>query len=214
MNLQKLFETQKQLDERIIKEKGLEAEDLTLKRVRALLTELGELSNEEPSFKFWSEDREPRTKLRVECTTCIGTGDINAESNMQQMLEGQSGVPYEECDHCDGTGTERYKNPLLEEYVDCLHFILSIGLNNGYYDVHKDYVMTLNPMFRQSVDHSIIQLMQTDWEYYTTTIEGDYKDGFEVFLGLGSMLGFTTEQVEQAYYAKNKINHDRQANGY
>src|SRR5690625_5163995 len=26
-----------------------------------------------------------------------------------------------------------YSNPLLEEYVDCLHFILSIGLGLGYY---------------------------------------------------------------------------------
>lgn len=41
-----------------------------------------------------------------------------------------------------------------------------------------------------------------------------YTQAFESFLQLGAKLGFTWEQVEEAYYAKNKVNHARQANGY
>lgn len=41
-----------------------------------------------------------------------------------------------------------------------------------------------------------------------------YQEMWELFLGLGEMLGFTWDEIEQAYYAKNKENHERQNNGY
>ncbi|MFY0167293.1 dUTP diphosphatase, partial [Bacillus anthracis] len=34
------------------------------------------------------------------------------------------------------------------------------------------------------------------------------------FLGLGKKLGFTFEEIEQGYYKKNEVNHQRQDNGY
>jgi dimeric dUTPase (all-alpha-NTP-PPase superfamily) len=37
---------------------------------------------------------------------------------------------------------------------------------------------------------------------------------FAAYLNLGEMLGFTEEQIEQAYFEKNKINHQRQEVGY
>ena len=45
-------------------------------------------------------------------------------------------------------------------------------------------------------------------------IQGAYQDVFECFASLGALLGFTDEQIEQAYYDKNKINHERQSDGY
>nr|QRZ17779.1 dUTP diphosphatase [Virgibacillus sp. AGTR] len=41
-----------------------------------------------------------------------------------------------------------------------------------------------------------------------------YRILFMQFIRLGEMLGFTTEQIEQAYLDKNKVNHERQANDY
>ncbi|MED4886180.1 dUTP diphosphatase [Lysinibacillus fusiformis] len=41
-----------------------------------------------------------------------------------------------------------------------------------------------------------------------------YDSVFEGFINLGIALGFTWEQVEEAYYAKNKVNHERQNAGY
>ncbi|WP_338088272.1 dUTP diphosphatase [Lysinibacillus composti] len=37
---------------------------------------------------------------------------------------------------------------------------------------------------------------------------------FKEFTVLGEQLGFTWEQVENAYLEKNKINHERQLSGY
>ena len=41
-----------------------------------------------------------------------------------------------------------------------------------------------------------------------------YDIVLEHFVGLGVMLGFTWEQIEQAYMKKNAVNFERQENGY
>lgn len=41
-----------------------------------------------------------------------------------------------------------------------------------------------------------------------------YEYTFMQLVNLGAMLGFTWEQVVDAYYKKNKIDHERQTNGY
>src|SRR5699024_9188223 len=118
MNLNKLFPLQKQLDEHIVKEKGLEGQDLLDKKILALQVELGELANEFRGFKFWSENQEPNV-LSYKCSECGFTRKENID-----------------CPLAD----EHYEfymigfNPLLEEYVDCLHFILSIGNDLGEFE--------------------------------------------------------------------------------
>lgn len=216
MNLQKLFETQKILDDRIIEQHGLEGQDLLAEKIIALQVELAELAQEWRGFKFWSKDQKPRTSEKIECSTCVGTGDSNAEANMEQMMEGNTGYPYEACEDCGETGIAGYRNPLLEEYVDCLHFILSIGLEIQVVNLaiiepfiaKSGLVQQFNVLFKH-VGGMKIQL-EADWH----AAHKKYVHIVSLFAGLGEMLGFTWEQIEQAYYDKNKINHTRQATGY
>ena len=208
MNLTKLFDTQRILDERIVQQKGLEGRDMLPNKILALLVELGELANEERSWKFWSEDRESRTHIDLICSPCWGTGDINSEANAESMMEGGSGIPYEECEYCKGTGKDGYKNPLLVEYVDCLHFILSIGLEIG---IHH-FVYKEDHNFKES---NITQQFLSVMDYAIMLRDDDYcSELLKSFVYLGEMLGFTWEQIETAYFEKNKINHSRQDNGY
>ena len=93
MNLQKMFEMQKALDDRIIKEKGLEGQDLLPNLILALQVELAECANEWRGFKHWSNDREPRTKIEHFCPTCEGTGDENHDINLQYLEEGHAAEP-------------------------------------------------------------------------------------------------------------------------
>jgi dimeric dUTPase (all-alpha-NTP-PPase superfamily) len=51
-------------------------------------------------------------------------------------------------------------------------------------------------------------MMEEDKEYYNPLLE-EYVDGLHFVLELG-----LDEQIEQAYLAKNKINHVRQETGY
>jgi dimeric dUTPase (all-alpha-NTP-PPase superfamily) len=55
MVLKELFEVQRKLDERIIKEHGLEGKYLFDRKLVSLKTELGELANETRLHKYWSK---------------------------------------------------------------------------------------------------------------------------------------------------------------
>lgn len=174
MNLNKLFQIQSGLDYHIVKEKGLEGQDLLDKKILALQVELGELANEWRGFKFWSKNQSPQ--------------DFHLENG-------------------------KLKNPLLEEYVDCMHFILSIGLNIG--------VKSYDPIKLISLTNDITGQFNTifkligQWEKVFLFIDHDpYHVVVNEFLNLGEKLGFTWKQIEQAYLDKNKINHERQLNGY
>jgi len=204
MNLEKLFKIQAELDKRIEEKHGLQNEDLLDKKILALQVELGELANEWRGFKFWSEDREPRIEVR--CHSCKGTGffDFVEPFSNEHFTEG--------CGYCEGTGIQE-GNPLLEEYVDCLHFTLSIGLEVGADDFLESYD-DWSYMAEKNVVNLFSTLYQIDWGRLDDNSWNEYFDGFEYFMTLGRELGFTWEQIEGAYLAKNKINHERQESGY
>ena len=220
MNLQKMFEMQKVLDDRIIKEKGLEGKDLLPNLILALQVELAECANEWRGFKHWSNNREPRTKIEHFCSTCDGTGDENHDINLQYLEEGHATEPYSECQDCNGSGKLGETNPLLEEYVDCLHFILSIGNRIGF---NND--ATIQQIMRRAEERELetnivivkafSRLMSLVFGFYFWIENaGTYVRFFERFLNLGEMLGFTPEQIEAAYMDKNAVNHQRQQEGY
>lgn len=183
MNITKLFEMQRELDERIVKEKGLEGKDLLPQKILALQVELGECANEWRGFKFWSKNQNPRTEFIQPCFECNGE-DIGME-----------------CHRCEGEGYEIKSNPLLEEYIDCLHFILSIGISLGENEARPQTIY----------DRSIVNLFS---ETITWDWQGHYGCGLTVFIELGKELGFTWDQIEAAYMDKNAVNHDRQSTGY
>ena len=205
MNLEKLFKLQKELDDHIEKNHPRqEGEDRLAKKILALQVELAECAQESRCFKFWSKDQEPRIKdyKQIKCKWCNGSGDDG------------TGV----CPDCKSSG-DVYKeyNPLLEEYVDCLHFILSIGLDlklGGPYVIGTYKGPSIIRQFNfvyQDISKLDVAINE-DWE--EDEIFEQYDELVRGFLGLGEMLGFTWQQIEQAYLEKNKINHERQANGY
>jgi len=187
MTLTELFQIQKKLDERIIKEHGLEGRDLLDKKILSLQVEIGELCQNWRGFKFWSKDQEPRTK---------------AERPV--------------FDESIGEHVFVKVNPLLEEYVDCLHFILSIGT-----ELKSEHVRWFKN--GKSIDFSYSSItdqfnrlfeivgevnVSTDYECE------EYEELFYTFIALGVLLRLDWEQIEQAYMDKNKINIERQNNGY
>jgi len=191
MNLTELFQIQKKLDERIIKEHGLEGQDLLDKKILALQVEIGELVNEWRGFKFWSKDQEPRTEVY---------------SSEYLVLP-------------DGREIEKVRNPLLEEYVDCLHFLLSIGNELEYDYVPKpDFfptdLVTLFLQVNAEISDIYHFLYVVEFERDQETLLNTYQCLFDLFLMIGQRLGFTEQEAMDAYIAKNKINHARQDNSY
>src|SRR5690606_17442502 len=165
MNVATLFELQKPLREKIIKQHNLKNRSLLQNFVLALQVELGELANEWRGFKHWSVDRKMR------------------------------------------------RNKALEEYADCLSFILEIGLE---IDIQPKYI-------KEIICDSIIK--QFNEIYYSCAdlaycyekgcdISSIYYYLFEYFIGLGKLLGFSEDEIMQAYREKNAENHRRQEVGY
>lgn len=101
------------------------------------------------------------------------------------------------------------KDVILEEYVDCLHFILSIGLDRGLRDVKLKQIYNSNDLTDQFRDiFTYINTFQ-----YEPTME-HYEKLFNQFLLLGRKLEFTEEEIFRSYLEKNRINHERQDQGY
>ena len=101
------------------------------------------------------------------------------------------------------------KEKVLEEYVDCLHFILTIGLDKSYTDITleikpNDYSLT-DQFLNLYIDINDLVISPSKDHYITL---------FEDFLSLGLSLGFPIEDIENAYLDKNNINHQRQNIGY
>ncbi|SFB24529.1 Dimeric dUTPase, all-alpha-NTP-PPase (MazG) superfamily [Lentibacillus halodurans] len=98
---------------------------------------------------------------------------------------------------------------ILEEYVDGIHFMMSLGLEKGYrYD--SDVV---NPgetdetgQFNRVYDACVT--------FYRAPSEPHYEQMFESYLQLGILLGFDEKAVKSAYLKKNEINYERQNQGY
>lgn len=101
------------------------------------------------------------------------------------------------------------KTVILEEYVDCLHFLLSIGLDEGF--DNAQILMKSNP---RDLVQQFQEIFRKSSVFYQSLKEEDYVDLFEGFLSLGRKLGFTWEDIEEGYLLKNQINHQRQAEGY
>jgi dimeric dUTPase (all-alpha-NTP-PPase superfamily) len=101
------------------------------------------------------------------------------------------------------------KQVIAEEYVDGLHFILSIGLVLGIKDYQENLAATeadTTDMFLQVYDAITILKQKRTNESFNKL--------FSTYLQLGDNLGFTAEEIKNAYMEKNKINFERQNSGY
>lgn len=225
MNISELYEMQKALDARIIEEKGLQGQDLLPNTVLALQVEIGELANEWRGFKHWSNDREPRGEMKVQCPKCHGEGTHGD-------LGGNLGYIEVDCTNCDGN-CEVTINPLLEEYVDCLHFFLSIAHQRNWPESIYLYVEAIEDiretgfdggitgaflemeywLLRSYMENKPMETVEKNLKY--STKEFCFRNAFFIFIALGIVgFGFSWELIAEAYLAKNRINHMRQENGY
>jgi dimeric dUTPase (all-alpha-NTP-PPase superfamily) len=200
LNLNELFEIQAKLDAHIEKEHPRQpGEDRLAKKILALMVELGELANEARFFKYWSHDQEPRIVVR------------------EWKLYEDTIKEYGDSTHRRYEGVVRpvLRQPLLEEYVDCLHFILSIGndIIGELTDSEIEDILLNAKEDSGDVVETFIVLNSCSCELKFRE-KYDYISLLTIFLSLGLTLGFTWDQVEQGYLAKNKINHQRQESGY
>lgn len=211
VDLKNLFETQKVLRNRI----AYNNPDRFDKLVVAFLVELGECANEWRGFKFWSKNQKPRT-VSVELR-----GEYKKKNIIHGFTKGGARrliVDDEEIHWSKLDDFYEIKNPLLEEYVDGIHFILELCIDldldakqlEMFIDGQRKVIGSIEGQFGY-IYHNAAGLM-TDGPHEEKALNMLYVAN--AYIGLGYRLGFTWEQIESAYYEKNQINHERQENGY
>jgi dimeric dUTPase (all-alpha-NTP-PPase superfamily) len=102
------------------------------------------------------------------------------------------------------------KAVILEEFVDGIHFILSLGLESGFR--YKDLPSERN--LESSVTDQFLKIYGTIHEFRANRTAQVYTKLFRDYLDLAVMLGFTEKEIEQAYIEKNEVNYERQQKGY
>lgn len=102
------------------------------------------------------------------------------------------------------------RDVILEEYVDGIHFILSIGLELGIQDQ-----VTLSPIEEErDIVEQFQQVYASIIDFRRALNSENYHKIFNEYILLGKLLGFSAEDIEKAYMMKNEVNHKRQDMGY
>jgi dimeric dUTPase (all-alpha-NTP-PPase superfamily) len=103
------------------------------------------------------------------------------------------------------------KEVILEEFVDGIHFILSLGIECGFDTRQIDLTLsepTLSVTEQFLIVYEVISIFQRSKGL------DDFIRLFEAYLQLASILGFKKEEIDQAYLRKNEVNYQRQQNNY
>jgi dimeric dUTPase (all-alpha-NTP-PPase superfamily) len=99
---------------------------------------------------------------------------------------------------------------ILEEFVDGIHFILSIGIDLSY---EAGFELKIIEKEISQVDQ-FLAIYQCITEFRLGHTKETYEDLLSEYFSLGLLLGFSTEEIMFAYISKNEINHERQEQGY
>lgn len=193
MNFKKLQAMQAKLDEAILAEKApMTQEERFNKTLVALSVEIAEVANCAEHFKFWKDNK----------------GKVDSE-RFRKFDYGDNLIVYEDWGYGAKEATvdfaQAHKLTLIEECSDALHFILSLA--NQY-------------EFEMSVNLDTIAGKYDLKDYYYIDLQKAVFDKANIdvvlyiFLNYTKSLNITPQEIEQAYYDKNKINYERLENGY
>ena len=103
-----------------------------------------------------------------------------------------------------------------EEAADCLHFIISIGNTLG----HKIWLADIpDVMNYQQTEKVYLQLQEGCKSLWLNVFDGVetkvlYEELLIDFMRLLKLVGIDKKELLYCYYVKNRINHERQNNGY
>lgn len=100
---------------------------------------------------------------------------------------------------------------ILEEFVDGIHFILSLGLECGYEDVRE---ISAAPAGKEDASEQFLEVYGSIQRFRMSREKADYIALFQSYMRLALLLGLGEDQIEQAYVDKNEVNYQRQREGY
>ncbi|WP_301110195.1 dUTP diphosphatase [Sporosarcina sp.] len=100
---------------------------------------------------------------------------------------------------------------ILEEYVDSIHFLLSLGIEKGFDSLEE---WPANAVDEQDLTKLFLQTGRSIYTFLDDLSFENYQAIWVMYGLLAKQLGFTEEQIIQAYIDKNEENYARQRSGY
>jgi len=101
------------------------------------------------------------------------------------------------------------KERVLDEFADGLHFLLSLGIDQGF-DVKNIEVEDDN----SSLTDNLLMTYELTSKFYSEQNLSNYLEAFKSYLRALFKLGFSWLEAKDAYYKKLKENHVRQETNY
>lgn len=101
------------------------------------------------------------------------------------------------------------KDTIIEEYADALHFFLSLGISIGI--ENKVFVVT---KLTSTIEEAFLCLYKNVIDFINDRTNEKYCIAFEYFLSLGLLLGFSKQDIIDAYMKKLDTNYIRQRTNY
>lgn len=101
------------------------------------------------------------------------------------------------------------KERVLDEFADGLHFLLSLGIDQGF-DVKNIEVDDDN----SSLTDNLLMTYKLTSKFYSEQNLSNYLETFKSYLRALFKLGFSWSEAKDAYYKKLKENHVRQETNY
>lgn len=199
MNWNKLQEMQLALDNAILQAKPkMSAEERFNKTLVALSVEVAEVSNCSEHFKFWKDNK--------------GKVDEKRFLDSYNSSGRKDGMYYDKNNKKMGlTRHEAHKLTLVEECSDALHFILSLA-NQSNIEIEYSWKVENIADTSPTLEEKIIDL---NWLMHDSFENKRFNTNLvEFFFSYFKELGVTEQELEQAYYDKNKVNYERLREGY
>ncbi|WP_456278051.1 dUTP diphosphatase [Bacillus sp. AK128] len=103
------------------------------------------------------------------------------------------------------------QNVILEEFVDGVHFILSLGIE---INVHQELREVKIEQRGDDLNSLFMEVYRVIIDFKEKPTKALYGELVTKYFELGQALLFSPQQIEEAYLQKNMINHERQNSGY
>ena len=192
MNFKKLQAMQAKLDEAILADKApMTAEERFNKTLVALCVEIAEVANCAEHFKFWKDNKGKIDYDRFavdwdyEGTPIIGYYDYKKGAAYQ--------ISYEQA----------HRLTLIEECSDALHFILSLA-NQVDFEINGIGTCFEIAEDTDSLEKNFLFLNHVIGLREFKHFHSDLEMIIDVFFIYINQLGISEQELEQAYYDKNK----------
>lgn len=105
------------------------------------------------------------------------------------------------------------KDVILEEFVDGVHFILSLGIECGF-DQQEMNLSLGQTSSSLTVTEQFLKVFEIISFFQKSKSKSDYLKLLDAYLELASLLDIDSNEMEQAYFRKNEVNYQRQQNNY